>query len=84
VSLNPSALGADFGEVFLGLLDDQVTFLEAIILTAGLKLGELATTIKDLELLSCAQEGVSTIICSVPFMATAKDQREWRRRRREG
>jgi len=41
----------------LGLLDDQVTFLEAIILTAGLKLGELATTIKDLELLSCAQEG---------------------------
>jgi hypothetical protein len=56
VSLNPSALGADFGEVFLGLLDDQVTFLEAIILTAGLKLGELATTIKDLELLSCAQE----------------------------
>jgi hypothetical protein len=47
VTLEPSALGSDFRQRFLALLDDQVAFLEAITLTTGFKLAELAMGISD-------------------------------------
>lgn len=46
-TLDPTALGVDIRQSFLGLLDEQVTFLGAISLTTGLKLGELAMGISD-------------------------------------
>lgn len=47
VSLSPRKLGGNISQNFLGLLDDQIGFLGAIVFITCLKLGELAIGIVE-------------------------------------